>query len=110
MTRTEYIRRATEAREHDIKERWTPRTKEFNPDVPYCNICVLDTIASPVKGCGACPLYSCAGYCSLYKQWNHTKTRKKRFAAAHAMIDFLRAWNIPAWADKLVEKGILERD
>lgn len=110
MTRSEYIQRAEEARELDIKERWTPRTKKFNPDVPYCKICDVDTIASPAKGCEACPLYSSVGHCFLYKQWNHTKIRKARFAAAQVMINFLRAWDIPAWADMLVEQGILERD
>lgn len=110
MTRDEYIAAATEAVRIDIEERWMPRTKEFDPSVLGLMTCHLDTLACKMgkRLCATCPLESCGNEEGIYEQWAKAKTTRKRFAAAQAMIDFLRAWDIPTWADMLVKKGVLE--
>lgn len=104
MTRIEYVIALTEAKRSAIVNRWTPLVNGVDRyDVAECSFCGL----TKGYGCWICLIHEEKKWCC--REWvafygteetdNHT--------AALAMLARIEAVDVEAWADHLVEKGVL---
>jgi len=119
MKRSEYIRRAEEARIFSLDNRWR-RLAEGLTERGSCPFCPLEAdlrqelhqkgIATEVCW-DLCPFKSCSSQDpeSLYGKYCSTKLNSnKERAAALAIVEFLENLNIHAWANDLLDLGYLE--
>ena len=118
MKRSEYIRRAEEARIFSL-DNWR-RLAEGLTERGSCPFCPLEAdlrqehhqkgIATEVCW-DLCPFKSCSSQDpeSLYGKYCSTKLNSnKERAAALAIVEFLEDLNIHAWANDLLDLGYLE--
>lgn len=120
MKRSEYIRRAEEARIFSIANRWPRLTgweiTELGPS-PFCSLEAdlrreLHQKGIATEACwDLCPFKSCSSQYpeSLYGKYCSTEINSdEERAAALAIVEFLENLNIHAWANDLLDRGYLE--
>ncbi len=119
MKRSEYIRRAEEARIFSIVNRWRRLAEglcELGPS-PFCTLEADLRRELYQKGIvtevcwDLCPFKSCSSQDteSLYGKYCSTELNSdEERAAALAIVEFLEDLNIHAWANDLLDLGFLE--
>jgi len=121
MKRSEYIRRAEEARIFSLDYRWR-RLAEGLTERGSCPFCPLEAdlrqelhqkgIATEVCW-DLCPFKSCSSQDpgSLYGKYTCTEINSnEEREAAQAIVDFLEDLDVTAWARELLAMGYLEED
>ena len=121
MTKSEYVVLLKQAKEDSIEERWIPlRDSAHYTNVPGCPFCELawKTREPSSYPCYYCPLttmcvrrdysqvYSdmcCDGF---WKEWRETYSAE----IAQRIIYLINAVDVVAWAETLIERGVLEND
>lgn len=104
MTRAEYVILLTEAKRSAIVDRWTPLANGADGhDVASCKFCNVNL-------CKNCALKDYGYICC--KNWEEfiNAYREQSDNIHHAAISMLariEAVDVEAWADHLVEKGVL---
>jgi hypothetical protein len=110
LQRSEYSRLLRQAIQSSINDRWIPRTRGSFGTIDHCLLCELIILIDSDCGPG-CPLQDCSEPNSLYHLWAGAKPgSSKELKAARAIVDFLRSIDVEAWADELVNRGVIERD
>ena len=117
MTRDKYIRLAEKARTDSIEKRWKILAKYGSVSlcsVIDCSFCKLAKIlmhnSTKYEKCDLCPAPKTEdGYCSEgHKKWLRSITESERKEAARGIIREIKAADISAWANELVEMGVLK--